>query len=152
MLDRAARIVITGLLLGGLAAVVSPATAQGRCSVRGGPGGDVLTGTEGRDRICGRAGDDVVHALGGSDLVIGAKGNDTIEGGRGNDALWGGAGDDSLDGNGGVDVVRGGPGDDTIAVADIGRSDRAIGGRGTDTCLVDASDTVRGCETVQVVP
>jgi len=46
----------------------------------------------------------------------------------------------------------GGPGQDTINVADVGSGDRALGGLGNDSCVIDASDTVHGCESVTVVP
>jgi Ca2+-binding RTX toxin-like protein len=66
--------------------------------------------------------------------------------------LKGGAGDDRLNGGRGVDVVRGGAGNDVINVADVGSGDRAIGGAGTDRCIVDALDVVRGCDTVTFLP
>jgi hypothetical protein len=49
-------------------------------------------------------------------------------------------------------VIRGGFGDDVIHVTDGDSGDRALGGKGTDTCFVDEADSTRGCEQVHVVP
>jgi RTX calcium-binding nonapeptide repeat (4 copies) len=132
---------------------VGEASAGGRkgCTIRGNNSTEVLAGTENADRICSRGGDDIVHALGGNDVVRGGKGNDIVEGDSGNDRLLGGAGNDTLEGNRGKDTLRGGRGNDTIDVADGASHDRAVGGPGTDTCIVNKADRARGCETVNVI-
>ena len=48
------------------------------------------------------------------------------------------------------DVVKGGPGHDTLNVADGDRRDNATGGRGDDTCFVDARSEAPGCEGIRV--
>jgi Ca2+-binding RTX toxin-like protein len=147
---RFIRMLPVAALLIGAAFMAPPATAGGGCTVRGGSGSDVLTGTMANDRICARAGDDTVLGLDGRDVVRAGSGNDSAQGGGGNDLIRGGPGNDTLSGNQGVDVVRGGPGDDSITTADGVAGDRAFGGLGNDTCVVDSTDTVRGCETVTV--
>jgi Ca2+-binding RTX toxin-like protein len=82
--------------------------------------------------------------------VRAGSGDDTVQGSRGNDTIWGGVGNDSLFGGQDEDLVRGERGDDTLNVADGDAGDRAFGGRGRDTCIVDAFDIVHGRESVTV--
>ncbi len=48
------------------------------------------------------------------------------------------------------DVVKGGPGHDTLNVADGDTRDSASGGRGDDTCFVDARSEAPRCEGIRV--
>lgn len=97
------------------------------CTIRGGPGNDVLRGTPGNDVICGGRGNDFIDGRGGSDELRGGSGNDTLVGGEGRDVLKGKRGDDNLFG---VDH-RGG--------------DYLIGGLGRDRCFGDIGDRTRAC-------
>lgn len=148
------RIMIVATLMGGLVGSANTlAMAGGRkCTMKGTNAAEVLAGTASSDRVCAKDGNDSIESLGGNDRVWGGKGNDTIEGDSGNDRVFGGAGNDTLEGNAGTDIVRGGRGDDVIHVTDGDAGDRAIGGKGTDTCFVNQSDVARGCEQVHVVP
>ncbi|MEZ0233655.1 MAG: calcium-binding protein [Actinomycetota bacterium] len=72
----------------------------------------------------------------------------TIAGGDGNDDLTGGRGADVLtdrSGTGDTDVLVGKGGDDRVSTRDGDRRDRAIGGPGNDTCVVDRRDTAIAC-------
>jgi hypothetical protein len=72
----------------------------------------------------------------------------TIAGGDGNDDLTGGRGPDVLtdrSGTGDTDVLVGKGGDDRVSTRDGDRRDRAVGGPGNDTCVVDRRDTVIAC-------
>ena len=149
---RLARIIPAVVLVMGLVLVAPSASASTTCSVRGGSGSDVLTGSPTRDRICARGGDDTVFALDGNDIVRAGPGDDTVQGGQGDDWIWGAAGSDSLVGGQDKDVLRGGAGDDILDVTDGVAGDRAFGGRGRDRCIVDANDIVHGCESVSVAP
>lgn len=131
---RIIRLVVAGMLLATTMLVAAPsAPAKPRCTLRGTSGDDHLIDTAGASRIC---------ALGG---------NDTVEAGPQNDVVLGGPGNDHLEGNAGKDVVDGGRGADTIVVTDGAPGDRAIGGRGKDTCYLDRGDRARGCETKTVL-
>ena len=122
--------------------------------IRGGPGDDVLDGTEdadvinagpGNDVIDGQEGDDLIRAGSGDDEVVGGEGDDTIQagsgddevdGGEGDDLIVGGSGDDSISGGEGNDVIRAGSGDDVV---DAGEGDDTIGlGSGSDTVVFSA--------------
>ena len=65
---------------------------------------------------------------------------DTLTGTAGADVLLGAQGDDLLTGSGGFDVLYGGEGDDRIVVSDLAFL-RVDGGTGTDTLVIDATDT-----------
>ena len=92
---------------------VCPA-AEGECftEVFGGPGNDLLVGTEGVDYLRGAEGDDELR--GGAGLCRSPAGlcGDQLYGGDGADRLYGGGGPDALDGGGGADVLQGGSGRD----------------------------------------
>jgi len=68
----------------------------------GGPGSDILRGTDGRDLLDGNGGDDILYGRGGNDNspqlfttgeveggLIGGFGDDVIYGGTGNDDMIG---------------------------------------------------------------
>ena len=87
----------------------------------GGPGDNVLYGTNSPDKIDGRAGDDTIYGLGGDDrctldgYLIGGQGNDTIYGGAGDDIFGGGnsvveCGGEQQPDERGRDVLYGGKG------------------------------------------
>ena len=96
--------------------------------VQGGPGQDVLIGSNRWDRMQGGDGDDV---------LLGLEGRDWMRGGNGNDILLGGPGIDDVNGNLGNDEV-------VIYGADTGH-----GGFGVDACFTapgSAANTVN-CES-----
>ena len=113
----------------------------------GGPGRDVLEGTNRPDLLDGRGGDDVIFGKGGDDcpterrffFLIGGTGDDAIHGGAGVDCLYGGGdplgpdrayferGQDALYGGDGNDFINGGQGPDAIS-----------GGEGSDL-LIDGA-------------
>lgn len=94
------------------------------CTIRGGPGNDViyggsaadsLVGGDGTDVVFGGAGDDTLDGGPGNDQLVGGDGDDSILGGPGNDNLYGVGGDDTLKGGKGNDYLSGGPGSNTLA-------------------------------------
>ncbi|MBO3739504.1 calcium-binding protein [Actinoplanes flavus] len=87
-------------------------------NLRGGHGGDRLTGNAAANKIDGQWGDDVIR--------VGA-GDDAVEGGMGRDQLFGEAGDDYLD-------VGSGDGSDYV---DGGADGSAVG----DNCVLFADDS-----------
>jgi Ca2+-binding RTX toxin-like protein len=125
-----------------------------RLTVFGRAGNDRLTGN-GRDTLVGGAGNDVLRAVyvhnrlrggPGNDKVYGAFGRDRIAGGPGNDRLLASTGNDYVDGGAGRDRVRAGTGADLITVRD-GTRDRVRCGAGNDRVVADAGDVVgRDCE------
>jgi hypothetical protein len=144
-------------------------------TIIGGPGDDILEARMLISSINGGDGNDRIKGSTRTDLIFGGLGNDTIEGRDGNDTIYdndpaitsddgndtidGGAGNDLIYARGGVDTVRGGDGDDSLLVADAlyapgsateTAADTVDCGSGSDGTLVDAADTVTGCETVHV--
>lgn len=81
----------------------------------GGPGRDVIVGTQDNDQIDGRGGNDLVCGRGGNDILIGGAGDDRLDGGPGSDVLAGQDGNDRLEGGVGSDGFDGGPGNDRIS-------------------------------------
>lgn len=55
-------------------------TSQPMQTLRGGPGDDLIIGTEQRELILGGSGNDVIRGGGGADVIEGGPGNDQIEG------------------------------------------------------------------------
>ena len=87
--------------------------------VRGGPGNDVIDGSEKADSLDGEAGDDILQGVSGDDVLNGGPGNDlfpTDQLDNGNDVKNGGDGDDRLiaDRDPGNDVYSGGAGTDVL--------------------------------------
>jgi hypothetical protein len=74
-------------------------------TIRGGAGGDHLTGGGASDKIVGGP---------GADGLSGRRGNDWIFGGPGRDRLLGGPGDDQLRGGPDKDKIVGGPGQNEV--------------------------------------
>jgi Ca2+-binding RTX toxin-like protein len=71
-----------------------------------------IEGTNGKDTLNGTAGDDVILAGNGKDKVKGHGGSDTICGGSGKDEIKAGDGADTVFGEQGKDTINGGPGAD----------------------------------------
>ena len=97
---------------------------------QGGPGKDIIVGTDGPDVILGGGGNDELRGQRGDDIICGEEGNDLLVGALGNDILIGGNGKDLIRGNGSDSPLVneednnrefGGPGNDTL-----------IGGEGAD--------------------
>ena len=109
---------------------------------------DDIQGTAGNDDLDGGPGDDRVSGLLGDDAVRGGSGDDRTFGGPGRDSVVGGSGADRLDGGRDRDVLSGGRGADRL-LARGGGADRVDCGPGRDVAVVDARDTVRGCERVR---
>ena len=61
----------------------------------GGNGRDTLSGTSGADLLLGQNGDDTLSGMGGSDVLCGANGNDRLSGDGGSDSFDGGSGTDT---------------------------------------------------------
>lgn len=125
------------------------------------------TMSEGSDRVEVYAPSDLgastVNGLGGDDFLLASNGQQTIDGGAGSDTIEGGFGDDTLTGGPGRDTIAGDftgsqcgilqsctlpHGNDVIYAAD-GEVDTIDCGVGTDRAVVDASDVVSNCETVE---
>ena len=100
----------------------------------GGPGNDVILGTDGADQIDGNGGNDVICGRGGAGSLDGDGGSDRVYGGPGNDIVAPGiedlasTADDWVYGQGGNDSFERGrnPLNGPVTV------DHCYGGRGTD--------------------
>jgi Ca2+-binding RTX toxin-like protein len=146
---------VNGSVAGGPGAdLLIPGPGIGPNTISGGPGIDTVSyenraanrpvqisldntandGQAGLDRIAG----DVENERGG-------RGNDTIVGDGGSNLLEGGQGNDLIDGRGGLDFLDGGSGNDRLLARD-GHQDRVACGEGNDVAVVDAFDSVDGCE------
>jgi Ca2+-binding RTX toxin-like protein len=105
-----------------------------RCTMRGTPGPDRLTGGPGADVICGGDGADELIGGGGNDVLIGGLGADVLIGGPGRDTVAGGDGPDVLDGGAHNDILYGGPDQDQFpALPEPDGADVLSGGGGHDT-------------------
>jgi Ca2+-binding RTX toxin-like protein len=169
----------TILLLTVMAATLAVASGVALAVNRqGGPGNDVVLGTEGPDDLGGGFGSDSIIGFGGKDvlgggllpsstgeeppdevgpnnddIMIGGSGNDFMNGDMGSDRIVSGTGDDILfDGEfagGAYDVLIGGPGNDFLWPRNEPAAQDLIGcGPGTDVAHVDGADVVVGCERV----
>jgi Tol biopolymer transport system component len=115
-----------------------PVRRSNQCRIAGGPGADVIYGTQYAERIDGNGGNDRIFGNAGDDVIYGGAGNDAIGGGAGNDVIYGGAGNDILSGGAGNDTIYAGPGRDKVGC-----------GPGVDTAYVQPGDTTRDCEHVR---
>jgi Ca2+-binding RTX toxin-like protein len=118
-------------------------------NLRGGGGGDRLTGDAGRNIIEGLGGRDTLFGGDGADSLVGGdeavlgddlsggSGADTLDGGNGFDYLDGGTGADLLLGGQGTDLLQGGGGNDTLQ-GGLG-ADSLSGGGGSDVFLFAAA-------------
>ena len=93
------------------------AAAEGFALIYGGPGADVLTGSEGYDLLTGGPGRDRLVGAAGDDRLFGDGGYDRILPADAQDSLDGGAGNDELDGGQAVNEIACGPGVDVSNVA-----------------------------------
>jgi len=131
----------------------------------GGPGNDLLIGTNRGDILKGGRGDDEIRGLGnpgsqfddlhgglGRDVIYGGPGGwDFLDGGKGPDVLYGGAGTDDMFGVTGEDVLYGGDGNDYLDGRDEGtkdtQRDELYCGTGRDKAIAGKLDFVsRSCE------
>ena len=141
----------------------------------GGPGNDILRGTDGPDALEGNGGNDVLLGYKGTDALSGGKGRDAVlggnerhpqggdkavEGGPGGDFVAGGYGTEAVSGGSGrdflldgpvrdedLDALAGGDGDDAIDAFNRPASTDAIDcGGGFDRVLVDSKDITEDCE------
>ena len=78
--------------------------------------------------------------------VIGSQFGNVLSGNDVANVLTGGAAADRLRGGAGRDTLEGRAGDDTLHALDGAAGDRLDCGAGDDVALVDAGDTVVGCE------
>ena len=118
------------------AAVPPVAAATAKCL------GETAThvGTNGKDTIRGTSGDDVITALGGADTVIGRGGNDIICLGGGKDTARSGGGADTVVGHGGDDTILLGGGADLVLGS--GGDDEILGAAGDDYFFADAGNDI----------
>jgi Ca2+-binding RTX toxin-like protein len=146
---------------------------------QGGPGNDLVLGTDGTDELGGGYGSDTIMGLGGKDYLyggdlwppgseapppeVGPNNDDIMTGGTDNDVLWanmgsdrivGGTGDDILlDGEsagGAYDILIGGTGNEVLDPRNKpAGKDLAVCGAGMDIAYVDKADIVIGCERVR---
>ncbi|HZG10145.1 MAG TPA: M10 family metallopeptidase C-terminal domain-containing protein [Allosphingosinicella sp.] len=63
------------------------AETDGRFTVLGGAGGDIIAGGATGDYLAGNAGDDQLFGMGGNDTLVGGAGADQLRGGFGNDTF-----------------------------------------------------------------
>lgn len=117
-----------------------PVTATN--TLLGGPGDDVLIGTNGSDRLEGGPGIDLLVGGGGADLLFGDDGNDLIFGGGGDDEIHGGTKVDILVGNAGNDCIFGGGGQTlTRGSLSVELGDIFFGVDGKDTIVSGESES-----------
>jgi len=125
-----------------------------------------FTGTDGPEKFViynpGNTGPSTLNGRGGDDELVGNDFDDSVDGGAGNDHVEGGLGNDTVTGGLSRDVIYGDAtashctyysckipfGNDVINARD-GEPDTIDCGIGEDKAVVDAVDTVTGCETVE---
>lgn len=91
--------------------------------------------------VRGSSYDDLITGNFLANLLDGAGGDDTLNGGDGADTLRGAAGEDILIGGLGADMIVGGDGDDFLFGGE-GTANTQQGGRGDDTYVLSANDTL----------
>jgi len=158
--EDAMRINCRAALVGVLLALVlqhqAPAGGNGAaCTKTGGPGDDILRGTNGPDVLCGKGGHDVLIGRGGRDILRGGAGPDVLRPGTGPDRNVGGPGGDTLSyadevSPVAVDLAIGlatGRGHDVVSGVEI-----VVGSFSADTLFGDAEDNLirgyRGDDTI----
>jgi Ca2+-binding RTX toxin-like protein len=102
-----------------------------RVTVEGGNGNDSINGSDGDEVLRGGEGDDAITANGGADAIFGGGGNDDLVAGLGSD------------------FVDAGDGNDLIHTRD-GAVDTIVGGGGSDSAIIDATDQRSGVEEEDV--
>jgi Ca2+-binding RTX toxin-like protein len=128
------------LLLTVMAAMLVMASGVALAATKfGGPGADILIGTNGPDQLFGGAGNDEIDGLSGPDQILGGPGDDLLFDGENR--------------GGAPDILVGGRGNDILFPGQFTPSqDVAICGTGTDTAFADPTDLVIGCERVLFRP
>ncbi|MGX9354280.1 Ig-like domain-containing protein [Roseobacteraceae bacterium S113] len=122
-----------------------PNQEDGRDSVTGGVGNDLIFTGDDRDTIDGGDDDDTIDAGIDDDSIFGAGGDDEIIGGHGSDTADGGQGADLIDTSNiaALEII-----DDNGADSDLvpeNDRDSVIGGIGNDTIFTgDDADTIEG--------
>ena len=123
-------------------------------------GQDTAAGLEGNDVLKLGQGDDTGYGDDGSDVVKGQADDDQVCGNDQNDRLFGGQGADVIGGSNATNCYTGWfndassgntgfyeSGNDFLKSRDnVSGNDTVDGGANTDTCRVDAGDTVYSCE------
>lgn len=104
-------------------------------------GDDGIDSLESIEGVRGSNHDDLITGSGLANLLDGAGGDDTLNGGDGADTLRGAAGEDILIGGAGADMIVGGDDDDYLSGGE-GAANTLQGGRGDDTYVVGANDTL----------
>ncbi len=138
-----------GTPLAGLGFDRDPNQDDGRDSIQGNLGNDLIYTGDDRDTIDGGGDNDTIDAGIDDDLVMGGQGDDSIIGGHGSDTLDGGQGDDYINASNSpeltqtddvdvnpendLDSIYGGLGDDTLFGGDD--DDTLAGGSGNDRLL-----------------
>jgi hypothetical protein len=117
-------------------------------SVEGGDGNDELSGI---GFLSGGPGDDVLRGTDGGSQMDGGPGNDTLAGGDGADQIDGGPGDDLLIGNDGDDFLLGGEGLDRIDTTGGGADQVNCQGRDDEIIQVGDDVTRQSCTAAPVV-
>jgi hypothetical protein len=121
----------------------------GKVDVRGGEGRDELSsGFSDVAVLDGGPGDDVLDGTDGDDSLAGGPGNDKLDGDDGSDVIDGGPGQDDLKGDGGI---GGSNGNDRLLARD-GERDAVSCELGADIVTADALDVVEtdSCESIDV--
>ncbi|MBU0532418.1 hypothetical protein KKB44_02900 [Candidatus Micrarchaeota archaeon] len=112
-------------------------------TLMGGPGQDVIVGTNESDIIYTGSGNDKVCGLEGNDILYGSNSNDILDGGPGDDILYGEGSNDWLYGQGGNDIIYGGDAADDIDGGD--GNDEIYGEHGDDLIYGgDGNDIIYG--------
>ncbi len=135
-----------GTLLNDLGFTADPNQDDGRDSIQGNRGDDLIFTGDDSDTIDGGGDNDTIDAGIDDDLVFGGQGDDSIIGSHGSDTLDGGQGNDYIDGSNLAaleltddidavpendrDLITGALGDDTLIGGDD--DDTLIGGSGSD--------------------
>ena len=81
-----------------------------------GPFGPDLVRDNGKDTLDGGRGDDLIYGEDDNDLIMGGSGNDTLDGGIDDDTIYGGTGNDRIIGGQGADSLMGDADRDTFII------------------------------------
>ncbi len=118
-----------------------PNQDDGRDSIQGNNGDDLISTGDDRDTIDAGQGDDTVDGGIDDDFITGNRGNDSLLGGHGSDTIDGGADDDYIDGSNIAALEL----TDDIDVNTENDRDMLIGALGNDTLIGgDDDDTLMG--------
>jgi Ca2+-binding RTX toxin-like protein len=143
---------------------------NGNDSITAGNGDNTITVGDGNDSITVKNGDNTIVAGNGNDTVtagngannitvgngtdtiVAGNGGNTITAGSGNDVIHTGSGNDTVDAGGGNDQVSLGGGNDVFIYnmsENLGSTDSADGGRGTDTVQLELTQQQFNSAAVQ---